>query len=93
MNRHSGPNLDPQLDITVRGLLAIFLLHVRLPQQEYAKTDLMGNLFISSTVGQYRKDLPSSNSLVRDAKVSEISTMVTMRTRIRSMAGNQTAEM
>jgi len=93
VNRHSGPNLDLQLDITVRSLLAIFL-HVRPPQQEYAKTDLMGNLFINSTVGQYRKDLPSSNnSLVRNAKVSEISTMITMRTRIRPMVGNQTAEM
>lgn len=94
MNRHSGPNLDLQLGITVRSLLAIFL-HVHLPQQEYAKTGLMGNLFINSTVGQYRKDLlPSSNnSLVRDAKVSEISTMITMRIRIRPMVRNQTAEM
>lgn len=55
----------------------------------------MGNLFINSTVGQYRKDLlPSSNnSLLRDAKVSEISTMITMRTRIHPIVGNQTAEM
>lgn len=89
MNRHSGPNLDLQLDITVRSLLAIFL-HAHLPQQEYAKTDLMSNLFINSIVSQYRKVLlPSSNnSLVRDAKVSEISTMIIMRTRIRPMVGN-----
>ena len=55
----------------------------------------MGNLFINSTVSQYRKVLlPSSNnSLMKDAKVSEISTMITMRTRIRPMVGNQTAEM
>lgn len=93
MNRPSGQNQVLQLDIMVLNLLAIFLLHVHLLQPEHANPDLTGNLFISSTVNQYRNCLLpfSNNSPVRDARALKIYMMITTRTEIHLKVGNQAA--